>query len=146
MMLKKTLTVAGCALLCGAVLAQQQAALIGKSAEVKGLVTVSDGSTVRSVQDGAPVVDGTRYVTSSNGSVLLRMDNGCDVRLQPSQALVVHDKDDCPALWAAIQNVGDKVVAGYLGGGAGLALLGATLGSVALLKPGGSSPAPISGQ
>ncbi|MES2937409.1 MAG: hypothetical protein V4864_06985 [Pseudomonadota bacterium] len=144
-MLKKTLTVAACALLCGAVLAQQ-AALIGKSAEVKGLVTVSDGSTVRSVLEGAPVVDGTRYVTSSNGAVLLRMDNGCDVRLQPSQALVVRDKDDCPALWAAIQNVGDKAVAGFLGGGTGLALLGATLGSAALLKTGSNDPAPISGQ
>uniref|UniRef100_UPI00185D202D hypothetical protein n=1 Tax=Ramlibacter sp. TaxID=1917967 RepID=UPI00185D202D len=142
-MLKKTLTVVACALLCGAVLAQQ-AALIGKSAEVKGLVTVSDGSTVRSVLDGAPVVDGTRYVTSSNGTVLLRMDNGCDVRLQPNQALVVRDKDDCPALWAAIQNVGDKAVAGFLGGGAGLALLGATAATAALLRSGNNgSPPPI---
>lgn len=143
-MLKKSMTVLACALLCGAVLAQQPA-LIGKSAEVKGLVTVSDGSTVRSVLDGSPVVDGTRYVTSSNGSVLLRMDNGCDVRLQPNQALVVRDKDDCPALWAAIQNVGDRAVAGYLGGGGGLALLGATLAGAALLRN-TSDPAPISGQ
>jgi hypothetical protein len=146
MSIKKILSLVGYVALSGAVLAQQ-ATLVGKTAEVKGLVTVSDGSTIRSVVDNAPVVEGTRYVTSSNGTVLLRLDNGCDIRLQPNQALVVNDDDDCPALWAAIQNLSDRAVAGYLPGGASLLLLGAGVASAALLRTGGSSaPPPISGQ
>jgi hypothetical protein len=81
---------------------------IGTVDDVQGLVTVSDGSSVGNAVKGAPVVDGTRYVTSSTGSATLKMDNGCNVHLNPNQSLVVQDKQDCEALIAAIQTLSDS--------------------------------------
>jgi hypothetical protein len=56
-------------------------ATLGTAAAVQGLVTVSDGTRISRVALGNAIVDHGRYVSSSSGSVTLRMDKGCDIVL-----------------------------------------------------------------
>jgi len=42
--------------------------VVGKTEDVQGLVTVSDGNTISNVRSKDPIIRGTRYVTSSTGS------------------------------------------------------------------------------
>jgi hypothetical protein len=112
-MWKKLIAIA-CALAFSAgAMAQTQAPLpapaqLGTVDDVQGLVTVSDGTSIGNVVNGSPVIDGSRFVTSSSGSALLRMSKGCDIRLKPSQSLVVQDGLNCEALIAAIQTLGNN--------------------------------------
>jgi hypothetical protein len=86
--------------------AAAQVKVLGKTDEVEGLVTVGIGSEVRKVENGLPVIEGSRFVTGSNGYVTLRFDRGCDVRLKPNQVLVVDREGDCAALLLAIAGTG----------------------------------------
>jgi hypothetical protein len=83
-----------------------QVKVIGKTDEVEGLVTVGIGSEVRKVENGLPLIEGSRFVTGSNGYVTLRFDRGCDIRLKPNQMLVVDREGDCAALLLAIAGTG----------------------------------------
>ena len=103
-MLKITLSLLCCVAVAGLALAQP-GKVIGTSVDVKGLVTVSNGSEVSGVADGHPVIDGTRYVTSSIGSVTLKFEN-CEIRLKPNQSLVIDERKICEPLIAAIENLG----------------------------------------
>ena len=101
-------------------LAFAQGAVLGKVGDVQGLVTDSDGTTVSSTVPGEPIRDGERFVTSSNGTVTLRFDNGCTLTLQPNQAVTVDSRMTCRELIAAISPVsGLPVVAGAGGTRAG---------------------------
>lgn len=84
---------------------------VGVVLRVEGLVTVSDGVTVNSGVTGGAIPNGARFVTSSTGSVTLRMNNGCIVTLKPNQAVTVDRESTCEALVASIQPVGGVVVA-----------------------------------
>jgi hypothetical protein len=128
-------------LLCGAVLAQP--VKIGKTTQVAGLVTVSDGASVSSVALENPVFDGSRYVTSSSGTVTLRFENGCEVRLKPSQSVTARQAT-CEALLASVQSLSDPATLVALGGGASPLLGFGLVAQVAIIDTIVNSP--ISGQ
>ena len=120
--MKKSLTALSLAFAAGALLAQAPQApdALGKVTEARGVVTVSDGATVGIAQNGTPFFDGTRFVSSPSGRAELTLDNGCVIRLEPNQSLVVRGKVSCEQLMALVQNVpGAPVVAGA-GTGSGL--------------------------
>lgn len=117
--------------------------VVGATAEVTGLVTVSYGAQVASVTNNSPVIDQSRYVTSSSGRVILRYKDGCNVELGPNQWVEVDGSRDCDARIAMIQAVGDSsAVAGILSGNGGR-LLGVALllaaGADARRNSGGAS-------
>jgi hypothetical protein len=142
-MLKKSLAVAAAIAFSGCVAAQTQApAQLGTVDEVQGLVTVSDGTSVGNVVNGNPVNDGSRFVTSSSGSVLLRMSHGCDIRLKPSQSLTVKDGLNCEALIAAIETLGNNNAIFALTPLTGIGILA----SAALISTARNNGGPISGQ
>ena len=91
---------------------------IGIVETVQGIVTVTDGTVGGTVIKGNLVKDGMRFVATSNGTALLRMDNGCDVKLEPLQSVTVRKGDTCPVLLAGIHSVGAAPVAGSVARGA----------------------------
>jgi len=109
-MLKITLSFLCCLAAAGLALAQP-GKVVGTSIDVKGLVTVSNGSEVSGVADGHPILNGTRYVTSSIGSVTLKFEN-CEVRLKPGQSLVIDERRICDGLIASIENLPGMAPAG----------------------------------
>lgn len=128
-------------------LAFAQGAAVGNVGNVQGLVTDTDGATVSSTVTGETIRDGERFVTSSNGSVTLRMNNGCEVTLQPNQAVTIDSRMTCRELIAAIMPVGGAVATGG-GGSAVMGLLGVaglTAGFFAIRSTLDNNPA-LSGQ
>lgn len=80
--------------------------IVGATVEVQGLVTVSDGTSISNVRSNDPVIDHSRYVTSSTGSITLKYRENCEVRLKPNEALTVDGTKNCDELIALIQGVG----------------------------------------
>lgn len=125
---------------------------LGKTAEVQGLVTVSDGTGVTRVLTNNSVIDRSRYVTSSSGTVTLKFNNGCTLTLKPNQTLAIEAEKNCDDLVASIQTLGNPGGAAFMGsggagstwgtlviGGAGLVLLRDPGRGPALTGPGGGS-------
>jgi hypothetical protein len=115
----------------GTALAQEK---LGTIDTVQGIVTVTDGTTGGIARTGAPINDGMRFVASSNGSALLRLNNRCDIRLQPNQAVTVLKSMNCAALLAAVQSVGVNVAAAGSAGTGALATGGLVAGGLVLNK------------
>jgi hypothetical protein len=102
-MLKKSFAVLAILAVSAAAIAQTTApAQLGTVQSVQGLVTVSDGTSIGNVVNGSPIIDGSRFVTSSSGSATLKFDNGCTVELKPSRALTLQGKQNCDEVVAAI--------------------------------------------
>jgi hypothetical protein len=107
-MFKKILAVVGAIVIAASAMSQVQTPepkRVGRVGEVEGLVTVSDGNNVSNVVKDSPVIEHTRYVTSSTGSAVLKMNNGCTVNLRPSQSLTIDPAKDCEELIAAIESL-----------------------------------------
>lgn len=147
-MLKQSFPLVAGLIFFGAVLAQVIA--VGTTTDVRGLVTVSEGTTMHSSLTGNPVINGSRFVTSSTGYVTLKFENGCEVKLKPNQSLTVDRERNCAALWASIESVAGPVGAFALGAGAlplpagtnGVLIgLGVLAGAALLLDSGGGTAA-----
>jgi len=69
------------------------------------VVTATQGTTGTVVAPGSAIVNGTRFVTTSSGTVTLRLNSGCVVTLQPAQAVTVLQSMTCQQLAAAVQPV-----------------------------------------
>src|SRR3954467_3439657 len=78
---------------------------LGTVSNVQGIVTATQGATGTTVAPGSAIVNGTRFVTTSTGSVTLSLNNGCVVTLQPGQAVTVLQSMTCQQLTAAVQAV-----------------------------------------
>lgn len=134
-------------LLCGTALAQgtvEPPQVLGTAVSVQGLVTVSDGASIANVVDGNPLVEGSRIVTSSTGSVTVKMKEGCDIKLDPNQSITLQSNRSCEALLASIQSLsGGSIFAGVSTPLIGLALL--TSAAVIDIGRGGGNPN-LSGQ
>lgn len=143
-MLNKCLALAlsGGLVASGAVWAQATPKILGAAADVKGLVTVSDGTTVSSVVNRSPIVDGARFVTSSTGSVTLKFDQGCDIKLEPNQSLVVRGNNRCEAILASVQSIPAESTASAAPTRTTAALLALGAGGLAVveLNRGGGGP------
>jgi hypothetical protein len=151
-MFKKSLSLLGAALACAPLLAQTPAAppapVVGKTAEVKGLVTVSHGTNVRTVTGTVPVMDGSRFVTASTGFAVIRFDDGCDVKLEPNQAYTVESEKPCAARVASVQGLPGGAGSVFAGVDALRPLLAIGLyagGVVALDSIGGSGTGALGG-
>lgn len=103
-MLKTSLPLVLCLLVAAAASAQTAEKILGRTVDVKGLVTVSNGVEVSGVLEGSAIVNGTRYVTSSIGFVTLKFEH-CEVRLRPSQSVVVDERRICDGMIAAIESL-----------------------------------------
>lgn len=148
-MIKSLFTVS---LLClGAAVSAQTPAIVGKVAEVQGVVTISNGLTVGTAVPGTVITEGNRFVTASAGAARLTMDNGCVINLKPNESLVIDSRLSCRELLASIQSVGTQSAAVAVGGGAGLgkglAGVGGLLlaGAVANSTSNNSSGTPVGG-
>lgn len=93
---------------------QAPVTIVGTTAQVEGLVTVSFGSNVASVVNESPIIDKSRYVTSSTGRATLRFRDGCVVALGPNQWFEVDSSTDCPTRIAAVRTLSDTELAALL--------------------------------
>lgn len=115
---------------------------VGTVTKVEGLVTMSFGSQVATVQPGTPIFDGARLVSSSTGTgvLQLRLEGGCTLNLAPNQMVTVGSSLTCSQQVAAIVTLPGSAVAGggFAGGGAfaqvALPLLGAGALAAALAR------------
>jgi hypothetical protein len=134
-MLKKICVLSSCLIFPVLALAQTPPAtphVLGKAIDVQGLVTVSNGTQISGVTDGSPVIDLTRYVTSSTGFVTLKFEH-CEVKLKPNEAVTVDERKICDGMIAAIETLPGGALAGT-GPGFGLAAVG-----IILIRGGGST-------
>lgn len=137
-MIDKGMLLAAALLACGGALGQGQVTqaqpTIGAATDVKGLVTVSDGSTIANVVKDARLPKGSRLVTSSTGFITVKTDEGCEISLKPNESLRLEADRSCKALLAMIESLGGG---GELSGPA-LALL--LLSGTALMSGSGTGP------
>ena len=99
----KSIFILGSTVLGSVVFAQ---AVLGTVGNVQGLVTDTDGATVSSTVLGEQITDGKRFVSSSNGFVTLKLNNDCEIKLTPNQAVTIDSKMTCRQLIAAVTSVG----------------------------------------
>jgi hypothetical protein len=86
---------------------------VGSVAEVHGLVTMSFGSNVATVQPDTPVFDGARFVASSSGGAELKLkEGGCVIKLQPNQWVSIDSSLSCDQQTAAVRMLTPDNVAG----------------------------------
>ena len=140
----KSIFVIGSALVASIAFAQESLGTVGN---VQGLVTDTDGTSVTSTSPGEVIRDGERFVTSSNGTVTLQLNNGCAVTLQPNQAVTIDSRMTCRELVSSVTPVGGSGLA-FGGGGFGTGLLavgGLTLAGFGLHRGLDKNPS-LSGQ
>ena len=78
---------------------------VGTVANVSGAATVITGSSGAPAVPGAPVMNGARVITTSTGTVTLRMNNGCTIVVPAGHAVTVQSNLTCDQLMARIQPV-----------------------------------------
>lgn len=78
---------------------------IGVVQSVTGVATVTTGTSGLAIAPGASIMHGSRVITTSNSSVVLRMNNGCVVTVPPGHGVTVLSTQTCEQLRAAIQPV-----------------------------------------
>lgn len=98
----KELLLAATAVAAASVFAQSA---VGTVTSVNGVVTATHGTSGMAAVAGAPIHGGTRFVTTSNGSVSLRLNNGCQVTVPAGHAVTVMSNMTCQQLTASIQPV-----------------------------------------
>ena len=101
----KIFVLLGSALLASAAFAQNGPSL-GNVRNVDGLVTDTDGASVKSTTVGEQIKDGQRFVTSSSGKATLQLSNGCTITMQPNQAITINKNMTCRELIASMEPVG----------------------------------------
>ena len=95
---------------------------VGVVTRVEGLVTVSQGDTLGNAFKDKVILENARVVTTSSGSITIRLNNGCVIELKANQAVTIDNRRECKAILAAIQPAGAVGVAGA--GGVGAAGIG----------------------
>lgn len=135
----KKLLLALAALTASAAWAQ---APLGTVTSVNGVATVTTGTTGTAVTVGAPIVNGSRVITTSTSSVSFRLNNGCALTVPPGHAVTVLADRTCDQLRAAMQPVtttvqtatiatrvpvGPPIIAGAGATGVAAGLIGAAL-------------------
>jgi hypothetical protein len=78
---------------------------LGTVTNVEGVVTATQGATGVTVTPGTAIQNGMRFVTTSRGSVTLRLNSGCIVSVPPGHGVTVRQDMTCQQLVAAVQPV-----------------------------------------
>jgi hypothetical protein len=102
MAITKKLSVALSTFACVSAMAQ---ATLGTVTNVQGVVTATQGASATTVTAGQAIANGTRFVTTSGGTLTLRLNTGCTVTLQPGQAVTVLQSMSCQQLAASVRPV-----------------------------------------
>ena len=87
-------------------MAQGPTESVGVVQSVNGLVTVSQGNTLGNVVEDEKILSGARVVTTSTGSTVIKLNNGCIISLAPNQAVTIDSRLECKALVAGIVGTG----------------------------------------
>lgn len=107
--------------------------VVGKFANVIGLVTISSGESLSNVVNGGAFAVGSRVVATASGGVTLKFDNGCDLTLKANESVTVDENNKCTLVAIPSGAPGASTAAGA-GGTLGPALiLGGTAGAVVLI-------------
>ena len=85
---------------------------VGVITRVDGLVTLAQDNNLGNAANNNVVLQNARVVTTRNGSITIRLNNGCIIDMKPNQALTVDARRDCAALVASIQPAGAMVGTG----------------------------------
>lgn len=94
---------------------------LGTVTNVQGVATVTSGTGVTTLAKGAPVLHGSRIVTTSSSTVSLALNSGCMVTVPPGHGVTVLSNMTCQQLQAALQPVVPATtVMGQSGGFAGM--------------------------
>lgn len=118
---------------------------VGSVTQVRGLVTMSLGANVATVQPDTPVFNGARFVASSSGEAEIRFRDGCVLKLEANQWVTIDGEIACAARIAAVQTLPDNLaVAGGFFGRDTLPLLGSVLlaGAITRLPDPAITPTP----
>jgi hypothetical protein len=103
---------------------------VAKVADLTGLVTVSRSNTMGNAIKDTPLKNGDQVATAASSTALIRFKDGCDIKLEPQQAVKIDEGDACAAIvWST---GGAPVVAA--GGGLGPALVGVGVGIALMPK------------
>ena len=78
---------------------------LGTVTNVEGVVTATQGASGVTVGPGSAIQNGMRFVTTSRGSVTLRLNSGCTVTVPPGHGVTVLQNMSCQQLTAAVQPV-----------------------------------------
>ena len=100
-------------------MAQVVPGAVGVVQSTEGLVTVSQGNTLGNAFINERILDGARVVTTGTGTTVIRLDNGCLIRLDPNQSVTIDSRLGCTAQVASIQSTGAQAGAGSAAGGGG---------------------------
>jgi hypothetical protein len=130
---------------------------IGTVTTVNGVATVTTGTTGTAIVTGAPIMHGSRVITTSSGSVTLRLNNGCTVTVPPGHGVTVLSNLTCEQLRAAIQPVTTTVTTttttsqvpvgiGPFSGGTALGAAAILLGAGLAIANDDDDEAPLSGR
>ena len=92
---------------------------VGVITRVDGLVTLAQDNNLGNAANNNVVLQNARVVTTRNGSITIRLNNGCIIDMKPNQALTVDARRECKALVASIQPAGAMVGTG-VGSGSGV--------------------------
>jgi hypothetical protein len=98
----KNLMLAASTLVAASAFAQ---APLGNVVNVQGVVTATQGATGMTVAPGQAISNGMRFVTTSNGSVTLRLNSGCTLTVPPGHGVTVLQSMTCQQLTAAVTPV-----------------------------------------
>jgi hypothetical protein len=102
-MAMKKLLAALSTIACASVMAQ---GALGTVTNVQGVATATTGTSGAAVAPGTAITNGMRIVTTSSGSVTLRMNSGCTVSVPANSGVTVLQSMSCQQLQAAVQPVG----------------------------------------
>jgi hypothetical protein len=84
-------------------------ASLGTVTSVNGVATVTTGTSGAAIAPGAPIMHGSRVITTSNATVVLRLNNGCTLTVPPGHGVTVLSTMTCQQLTAAVQPVATTV-------------------------------------
>ena len=122
-------------------MAQGVPGAVGIIQSTDGLVTVSQDNALGNAFKDARILDGARVVTTGTGTTVVRLNNGCLVKLEPNQSVTIDSKLDCKAQVDSIRSTSTVSASGGESGGfntVGLAALGlGVIGAVASQRSSG---------
>lgn len=82
--------------------AQQAPKVVGKFANVTGVVLVSTVDASISAANGVPFAVGSRVVATASGGATLKFDNGCELTIKANESVIVDENAQCKLAAAAV--------------------------------------------
>ena len=121
------------------VMAQAVSGVVGVIQSTDGLATVSQANTLGNAVKDERILEGARIVTTGTGTMVVKLNNGCLIKLDPNQSVIIDSKLDCRAQVASIQTTVPVAVGQGVANPVGLVALGVgVLGAYYTMRASGS--------